>query len=79
VYTNKDRIPLVMLTMTGFMLLAIGGLLAYYFNTVAVSMPLLLRLLGFAIGLSLVLVGGHILVAGIHTFKRTVVGGGGRS
>jgi len=69
-YTGKNRLLLAMFTLTGFTLLVAGSLLAYYFNYITASMFLGLRLAGLAIGLAMVLVGGHIVAVSIYSLKR---------
>ena len=69
-YTGKSRLLLAMFMLTGFTLLVAGGLLAYYFNSTTTATLPTLRLAGLAASLVLVLIGGHIAVVSIYSFRR---------
>lgn len=70
---GKRRLVLTKFMLTGFTLVVAGGLLAYYFNSIAASMLPVLRLAGLAIGLVMVLVGCHIAIVSIYSLKRANV------
>lgn len=67
---GKSRLLLAMFMLTGFTLLVAGSLLAYYFNSIAITMLPILRLVGLTASLVLVLVGGHIAVVSVYSFRR---------
>jgi len=67
---DKSRLLLAMFTLTGFTLLVAGGLLAYYFNSIEVTMLPLYRLVGLAASLALTFIGGHIVVVSVYSFRR---------
>ncbi|HIQ10401.1 MAG TPA: hypothetical protein EYH26_00280 [Pyrodictium sp.] len=68
---GETKLLLVMFMLTGFTLLIVGSLLAYYFNSITSSMLPIVRLIGLTASLALVLVGMHLAVASIYSLKRT--------